>query len=227
MKNFAKNIVKTIKDRKVFPCSRAKYLLLSGLTMVLFIFSILLGGLMFSIVLHWGFNVEIFSVGNLPYLWLGFFGLFLVVAFIDFKHTKKGYKYGFVKIILSQIVLTGVLGWLLCCFGVAEDFEDYFAQNVPYYRGVEEITKEVWNDVEGGFLIGKIGNVSADDGFLSLVDVGENKWTVDVSNTNFAEVRAQSSERVPCVYIKINGVKTSENTFEAVEAKCWNKRNVR
>jgi hypothetical protein len=44
-------------------------------------------------------------ISSIPYIWLAALALFTIVAFIGFRHTKKGYRYSAPKVITKTIIL--------------------------------------------------------------------------------------------------------------------------
>ena len=118
MNDITKKIIDKIKQGQIKPRPKWEFLLKNYVIWALFAISIFIGSLATSVVIFmilndgWG-DFSNLSTGkaiilNIPYFWLAILALFLIVAYLNIKHTKKGYKYNpYLIMLLSVFVSIG------------------------------------------------------------------------------------------------------------------------
>ncbi|MBU1152058.1 hypothetical protein KJ632_04520, partial [Patescibacteria group bacterium] len=101
---FAKNILKKIRDQHISPRPRWEFLLKDYTMWVAFGLCVIIGGIASSVTIFrlinsdWdvyertGHSFASFAFESMPYFWILLFALFVVIAYLNFTHTKKGYK---------------------------------------------------------------------------------------------------------------------------------------
>ena len=105
MKN-SKKLLEKIKSRKIMQKSRLRFVAKNIIFWIIFIFSVIIGGLSFSIILFVitqqqqelsillrtnYFNVDLF-LNFLPFFWIISCIVFLIVSIFGMRHTKTGYS---------------------------------------------------------------------------------------------------------------------------------------
>src|ERR1035437_9356019 len=105
MTQFRKDMFGKIKVDHIAPVPRWHFLIKSYVFWTLFVCSIILGSLSFSVIVHIinsgdldifnQFHKNLFSSAlmMLPYFWFCSVALFALVAYYNWKHTRLGYKF--------------------------------------------------------------------------------------------------------------------------------------
>jgi len=190
-KSISQEVLDKIKNVK--PKPRWEFLLKNYAIWSLGLISLILGSLAFATILYmminndWDVHQQIagtmpkFILLTLPYFWLIFLSLFILAAYVNFKHTKKGYKFPLSKVILSSVVINILFGLLLYGTGVARAVDDLLAVRAPFYKQLINPRHQLWSNIEDGFLAGMV--IAIEDEFLVIDDVNHNTWYVN----NFRE----------------------------------------
>jgi hypothetical protein len=229
MENLIKKTLGEIKKQKIKPAPRWQYLLRKYALWLGFGAMIFLGAISFSVAfemlnqLDWDLyrfahqSAILYSLSLLPYFWLIFIGIFLVLAFFDLRKTETGYKYGWLKMSVFSIGGIILLGWFFSLVGLGGKLNTILAKDLPYYGQHLIMTKEKqWMQPAAGFLAGKIETASADK--LEISDLNGQKWSVllDEKTLTKPAVRFLIGER-----LKIIGSRKEVNVFQALEIRPW------
>ncbi len=227
MNNLSKKILGKIKKENIKPIPKWHFLLKRSFTWSMFIVSIILGSIAFSIILFhiqtadWDVHIKIkknlfsFIFLLLPYFWILLMGGFTALAYYNFKHTKGSYKYGvFLKLGIS-LIISLIIGGIINTIGVSEKLEDSFQRN-PYYQRTNKMRERIWMNEENGLIAGEIIQVN-DNNIIILRSLDNKKWIVDTNETNFKEYTDLKEE----LRIKIIGEKIDNTHFKAEEIRPW------
>jgi len=228
MEKLSDRILREIKEKKVAPKPKMFFLLKNYSVWALFVLSIIVGGIAFLIILFnlinsdWdvykylgsGYFQYIFLI--MPYFWLVILGLFLFVAYYNYRHTKKGYQYKVYKVFLLSVVLSLVLGAGLFVFGLGEEAEQEAVKFVPHYQTLTGHRMRAWHHPEQGLLAGKIIKLE-NDHLFDLEDCQGVVWLVDTSEVE----KEHLIKSVPKIRVKIIGEKKGETQFKAEEIRPW------
>lgn len=229
MKNLISETVEKIKKQGITPEPRWKYLVKKYGIWLGFFVTIFLGAISFSIAfdalrqLDWDLyrfahqNALSYSLKLLPYFWLVFIGMFLVLAFFDLRKTETGYRYGWLKISLASIGGIIAIGFIFSLINLGAGFNSVLTRNMPYYGQHMMMTKQSqWSNPTGGFLAGSIVTVSVDT--LEIVDLGGQKWLILLDEKTLTRPMAKIAQNE---MIKIIGRQKDQNTFQAIEIRPW------
>lgn len=145
VENSGQEILDKIKEQNIQPKKRWEFLFKNYLLWLFFALAIILGGLASSATIFifkhatWvemapGFSPLKRLWVNLPLFWLFSLSLFCVLAWYDFKNTKRGYKYHPLVIVLFSVVLSILLGAAIYLVGFGEKLEETFFRRVPLYQ---------------------------------------------------------------------------------------------
>lgn len=227
MKNSQK-LLEKIQEQKIPQKSRQQFMLKNIFFWLFFIFSIIIGGLSFSIILfafsQTDFNllantpnskIELF-LGILPFFWIISCVMFLFISIFGIRHTKKGYRYSPILVFSSGIILSIVLGTTLFFAGGAEKMERIFADNIPVYKSIEERKISRWSMPEKGFLSGIILE-NKNDKTILIQDWNSEKWEVNFEN---AVIKGKIFLEKD-VKIKMTGEISGDNIFIATQIGPW------
>lgn len=194
--DISKQVLQKIKQEKIQPEPKWKFLLKDYTMWVFFGASILLGGLTTAVIIFLTQNSgwEIYAHGqagwlkfillNIPYFWVIFFVLFIFIAYYNFRHTNTGYRHRFFYILLLSIICSILLGTLAYGAGLGQKIEDVFYRRMPFYEQMMRHRQQVWQQPGRGFLVGEI---RVDEERIILLDPERNEWIlVFPSSTKFS-----------------------------------------
>ena len=225
MKNSQK-LLEKIQSEKVSQRSRELFILRNIFFWTLFVFSIIVGGLSFSVILF-AFNqtdfdllshvpnskIELF-LGLLPFFWIISCLVFLLISIFGIRHTKTGYRYSPLLVFSSSIILSIMLGTTFFLSGGAEKMERVFSENVSVYKSLEERKISRWSRPEDGFLSGTI--IEKDETII-VKDWNGRKWEVGFENAIIkGRISLEKNEK-----IKIIGEISKDNIFIATQIGPW------
>lgn len=193
----------------------------------LFLVSVVLGAFAFAIVLftiqqidfdlisHMSHSKFEFIMGLAPFFWIVSLIIFLLVAMIGIKNSKKGYKFSYSKMVTFSASFSILVGTLFFIGGGGEWLENAFSVRVGLYEGVQAKKAKFWSEPENGYLAGTI--IEVEETSIQLTDFHEKIWTVDIEHANIPPVVLISEGEK----IKIIGKITSSSNFLAAEIRPW------
>ncbi len=232
MKNSQK-LLEKIQAEKIPQKSHWQFVLKNIFFWAIFIFSIIIGALSFSVILF-AFNqtdfdllsnvpnsgIELF-LGLLPFFWIFSCIVFFLVSIFVIRHTKTGYRYSSFLIFGSSIILSIILGTTLFFINGAEKMERIFSENVPVYKSFEEKKISRWSRPEDGFLAGKV--IEKGEDIIIIEDWDNKKWEVDFENAVVrGKLLLEKNEE-----IKMIGKISGDNIFIATQIGPWEKQGKR
>ncbi|HBI34266.1 MAG TPA: hypothetical protein DEA43_02090 [Candidatus Moranbacteria bacterium] len=231
MTKFSESIIGKIKCEHIAPVPRWHFLLKGGVFWTLFGFSMILGSLSFSVIVHivrsGDFGVCDHLQGNLitsavmllPYFWLVFLTLFIIVAYINWKCTKNGYRFRRRWIILVGILLSIIFGIIFYAIGMATKVDNLMTKTIPLYDiSKHNARKELWLQPESGLLIGKIIEIDEVEEKIVLKDEEGREWIVADRAVGWEDDDLERKGKI----IKVVGKKIGESEFEANEIRRCN-----
>jgi hypothetical protein len=230
----SQKLISQITSQNIKPRPRWYFVFENYVFWGLFFLFLILGGLAFSIILYaltendldllwFPFSSKMqFIIASLPFLWILFLVVFFFISVFGIRHTKKGYRYPFLRIFSLNLLLSVLLGSIFFYTGGAEKIERIFAQAVPIYKSVEEHKVSRWSNPESGFLSGIILE-GEDEGVITTEDFEGKKWEIEIQE---AVIRPRVS-LVPGEKIKIIGQVLENHIFTAEEIRSWGGRQIR
>uniref|UniRef100_A0A7C4M051 Uncharacterized protein n=1 Tax=candidate division CPR3 bacterium TaxID=2268181 RepID=A0A7C4M051_UNCC3 len=194
MKNISENILEKIKKEGIHPIPKWRFLLKNYGVWALFGLSIILGGVAVSVIIfmladrEWGIYKYLdksfwqYFLMGLPYFWFFLVSAFLAFAWYDLQKTKSGYKYGFLKIAILNILASIVLGFVFYSLGMGPRMDQIFSDNLPFYNQIHSISgPQVWQNPDKGLLAGEITEVIDNENFI-VKDLKGELWQADCSD---------------------------------------------
>ena len=193
----SEKILETIKNDHIAPVPRWHFLVRSCVFWALFGFSVILGSLAFSVMVHIANSIDmdmlshlqgnlfVSTVMLLPYFWAVFLFLFALVSYYNWKHTKHGYRIKRRWIFLGSIVLSMFLGSAFYFIGLGRGVDSIMIKAMPMYNASKHRARlEIWQQPEKGLIIGRILDVNVEGNNLIIQDGKGNSWNVgnDVKN---------------------------------------------
>jgi len=229
MKNISNEVLKKIKDNNIKPKPRWYFITKNYFIWLIFGISIILGSFAFSMVLfiikqldwdiyHYigeSFLKTVFV--SLPYLWLIFLVLFTGVAYYNFIHTKRGYRFKFISILLISLVISIALGTGIYFNGFSERLENVFLEKIPYYNRLVYSCEEQWMRPGRGLLAGTIIEIGLPENSFILRDLKNNRWKIVADKVTWKG----KITPVTGLKIKLIGKVINDNNFAAMEIRPW------
>ncbi|MDA3802463.1 MAG: hypothetical protein PF488_01015 [Patescibacteria group bacterium] len=222
--NFAKNLIDKIKTENIEPKPRWHFLLKNYVVWSVGFLSLIFGALATSVVIYllkhnsWQLggqsgNLLSFFLLTLPYFWLLFLALFIYIIFYNLKHTKKGYKFKPMYIILAAVFGSIILGELFFLGGMGKRIDDVLGSKAPFYKEMFNPHLQYFCNPEKGRLTGVL---IIEDNETGLIDPAGNYWDI-----SFKENKINNIDFLTGQVVNILGsIKEGENnSFEAVIIK--------
>lgn len=187
--DFDQKLVAKIKDGKITPYPRWRFLLKSYVVSALGTLALIIGAVSISVMIFfWGdTGWEIreqthksfweFLLLTLPYFWLLLLALFVWVLYYNIKHTKHGYRYPVWLIALASILASVVLGMAFSLFGLGERIDNVLGEQAPLYNTVINRQIDFWDNPDDGRLMGVVTATAVERDF-NLVDPRGENWHV-------------------------------------------------
>jgi hypothetical protein len=191
-KNISDQILDKIKNVK--PKPRWQFLFKDYMVWFLASLALVVSSLSFAVVLYmmidndWDVYTSIsnslleFVFLTLPYFWLLFLGIFILIAYYYFRHTKKGYKFSLSKIFLASLIINILMGTFLYNIGVGKTIDNVVSQKVPFYKELINRRQHIWSRIDDGLLGGVIVFIEKD--YIVIKDIEGHDWVIKHFNTS-------------------------------------------
>lgn len=192
MSEITKKIMQKVKDGALKKTPKWKFLIKRAFVWISLVVAIGLGAFSISMMIFhvasvdWDLVPKIApgpSLGLMkfiPYFWMIVAALLFVFVYFDFRNTRKGYRYSGTLIVVVGLVISIICGTCIYCFKTPEK-ADKFLRRIPAYNDMHPGCGEFWNAPEKGVLAGTIIDIKGDE-IVILEDLGENTWTVNISD---------------------------------------------
>lgn len=218
MENITDKIMEAIKDEK--PKSKWKFTVHEWLMWSSVVLSVVVGSLAVSVILYmvfnnnWALGREIsgsfikFLFLTLPYLWILILVLLVLAAYYNLRHTKHGYKYQLLTLVMGTLLVSIVLGLVFYISGFGQIIDRNFSERLSIYERFASPHRMIWSQVDDGRLSGQVISVRSDR--LNLLDVRQKDWVVELDDDTFLSV-------VPFEggFIKVMGERIGNDQFKA------------
>jgi len=194
--SFINKLVDRIKQEKISPYPRWRFLLKAYMVWVAGALALICGSLAVTVMIYllrfnnWEIRENThkslgeFILLTMPYFWFIFLGLFIFILYLNIKHTKKGYRYPVWLIALAAILASIVIGSLLSLTNLGERIDNIFGSKAPFYDRVINRQMHFWSQPEEGRLTGLVQTVSSSKSFL-IIDPQGRSWEVFSLNREF------------------------------------------
>jgi hypothetical protein len=237
-KDRAGSILDEIEKRHAVPIPRWHFVLRHLAFRVLAVFSVLTGSIAMATAIYVFVDSDFIEdhdsinqyfvqqpvvadiIRSVPYLWLGALLLFILVANYGFRHTKKGYRYPTLKVVAGSLLLSLLFSLCLNIVDVGGYIHRYLVENATGYHSLVYSNEYRWSQAGKGRLGGRIISYDKEKGLIVLRSFRKTLWQVDVSK---AEVQP-GTPLIPGRFLKITGLKTGPDTFQAREVQGWERK---
>ncbi len=217
---FDSEILDTIKEKKIKPKSKLTFLLKDYVVWAFGFLSLIFGSIAVSLIIYlvknndWDVYTELsgslleFVLLTMPYFWIVFLLVFILVINYNIKHTKKGYKFSLPVILSSSMFASILLGTLFFNLGLGQALDDVLGEKVSFYDTIINPRMRIWNNPESGRLVGMIIEKVSKDEF-KLLDRQEKEWLINIMN---AKTPIEAEMECGCP-VKLTGEMEKENYF--------------
>ncbi len=211
-------IINKIKEKNIHPKPKWEFILKNILCWVFVLILIVFGAISFSVIMHmfvgndWDLQTRVsgnffeFLFKTAPHFWLIILSVFLIMLYIDFKSTKRGYKLKFFKILSIGIGGVVILGVIFYIFGVGKRLDSNFINRSSIYKTLSCQNADMWNNPKAGVLVGKFLELKGDDGLFQ--DVKGKNW-----NISFKDMNVSNGLNVLGANLKLIGEMKEGNNF--------------
>ena len=216
MTKFSDGIIRKIKQEHIAPVPRWHFLLKNYSLWTAFIVSVMLGSLSFSVIAHrilygdWevievaGLNPVLFFFVLLPYIWLLFLGLFSILAYFEWRHTKNAYRFRTYYMIVGSIAVSAVLGSFFYRLGLGKRIDVAMMKVMPYYNeSLHKQRNDIWLRPDKGLLTGEVESVD-DTGIMTIRDGSGKEWTVVGNAATVTQIKSKPQRSASATEIQVN-----------------------
>jgi hypothetical protein len=230
MGKISKKVLEKIEKENIKPIGRWSFVLKNSFLWSLFGLNILFGSVGFAISIYLFESTDVFdlilpvndlleaAILAIPTVWVLLTIIFLVVAYLNFRYTDRGYILSFRKIFVINTLAILILGGILHLSGVSERLNRVFSESFSTYDITLDPRYKIWSSPETGYLAGTILSVNKES--IEIEDLDGDIWSVDISD---AKVR-RAVGLIKGEKIKIVGNVVDERTFQALEILPWEGR---
>jgi len=230
MNQISEKILSEIESKGLEPKPKWQFLLKDCALWIAFVFCGILGGFAFGVILYalgqngWELAVKMrwnmfYAVwGALPYFWIISLAAFVWIAYYNFKHTKRGYKYHPVWIVILSVVFSALLGHAIYAQGFGEKLDRIMERRMPFYPGCEQRRKVFWLNPDYGFLGGEITEFYSKENF-KLRDFRARVWLIKSDSAIWTALAQKEQHNGGS--IKMIGRIIAPGIFNAREIREW------
>lgn len=213
------SVLRRIEEDSLQPRSKLSFQFTEYSVWSLWVASVLVGAVAFAVIeMVWQYrNQDFFEATHeslfefvlemLPYLWAVLFLVMVGLAYLNFKRTKKGYKYPFFHIVISCLVFSILGGVLLQWVGLGALVDQSLGKYIPMYLSQEETELKMWQKPTEGRLVGRLIDSQAGQVFL-FKDAADFVWRLEVSELQEFDMKELLSQQRVRVLGMIDGAET-------------------
>jgi hypothetical protein len=117
-------------------------------------------------------HVTIFLLG----IWILLTGGLVILFNLSIRRTKKGYIYSPWIVIVLDLLLSTVFGFIFYFFGMSAYVDDILGDHVHNYYSLEKRRELLFNKPREGLLIGRVSHI--DDDNVQIFTSDHNMWVV-------------------------------------------------
>jgi hypothetical protein len=229
MEDTSKHILEKIEKEKITPKPKWQFRLEQVGLWFLAVISVLIGSNAFAVIIFVMVNNDwealefmkrnpvTHTIATIPYVWLVVLTAFILLAYYNTRHTKKGYRYSTYGIVIGSIIASMLVGTLMYAAGFAPGV-DRLVRRMPGAEMLMHNREEIWNHPEKGFIAGEIIGIESGTAEFEIVDLNDDEWIVDANNANiFPSVVIEEGELIRV----IGQADGKEYIFEAFRIMPW------
>ena len=221
-KDLRKKILEKIEKRHLKPKPKWNFVMKNYMVWAIATVSIFIGSLASAVMIFmirnndWELLPYIsgsklgYLLASLPYFWLLSIIVLVAVAFYNLKHTKKGYRYPVMIVIIVTVGSSVLLGGVFHAVGWGQAIDNELSENVSLYRDHLDPRRRMWSQAEGGFLAGTI-IVLDNEQIFTMRSINGEEWQI-----LYAEARIVGPKDLQInIPVKVIGKKQAEYMIKA------------
>jgi hypothetical protein len=240
--DLSKKVLQTIKEQRIQPTARWKFLLKDSVIWAVFGVAVVIGSLAVAVMIFIVANERVFEILPmtwakkafiiLPYFWLIILAAFVFISYINLKHTKVGYKISPYLIVVASVVASLIFGAILYFTGIAGQVEKVAYEQFPLYKKMMRQQTKFLVEPEQGRLAGVILEIKIPQE-MRVEDFNGKAWKIYYTNQALIPPNFQEKCReflpdacdLPIFQIQIGqrvgimGEQISNNEFNAVKIR--------
>ena len=230
MQDLSQKVIETIKDKHLKPKPKWQFLLKDSVFWGVGILAILIGGLSFAVIIYMFVNSDwdvysqlsnnflSFFLLVLPYFWLIILGIFILIAYYNLKHTKKGYKFSLKSISLFVLAISIILGIFWYNIGLGQAIDNALSNRIPVYRQYinrMQQRADMWQQPDKGLLVGIVTELEIEGSILKIKDPQGKEWNIVADRETLAPLLLSSVNIEGNLPIIVMGQQIDDNQFQA------------
>ena len=127
-------------------------------------------------------NLFRFFLDVVPLLWAAALAAFVLIGYVNIRHTRRGYRYPLALIALGAVLTSVTLGTGLYAAGLGGEIEEAIGSHPPFYRPILDEEQSWWLAPEkgllGGFVV-SVGSTASSSGLTFVLrDFSGRVWRV-------------------------------------------------
>lgn len=225
------SILEKIHNGEIKPHAKWYFIAKDALIWLMVAMSVFLGAISFSLILYilvnndWQLYMHIqssllfFVVLTLPYVWILLLAFWLLCGYLQFAHTKKGYKFKHSTVIGITLVVSGIIGLGLFAAGMPNKVDDSLSRKSEFYNKHVNPKSIRWVKPHQGRLAGVITHLEKPEIF-EIKDFRGDNWIIVVEQRQTTRPVFMTPIRVD-MRVKMIGQQIADNTFRADIVGPW------
>jgi hypothetical protein len=227
---FSEDILRTINEKHISPKPKWAFLIKDWAVWTAGVVSILIGGIAVALMItlartdDWNILKQTSDSGFglalmlFPYFWMAIFIGFIVIARLNLKHTKRGYRLTLPMFAGISIGLSIILGICFYDAGISQMIDSSLTSRPGSYLKLIHPRAEVWNRPMQGMLGGIVVEIPNNQTII-INDFSNQSWIVHINNQSINAERIPIHARIRCL-----GKQTARNEFNADQILPWGER---
>lgn len=196
------NVLDRLEREGITPHSRLYWLSYEYAFWAAWLLSVVLGAVALAILSFTSFYIGYslyeathksfltFFIDTLPYLWVFAFMALILVAYFNFRNTRRGYKYPLYLVVGSSFGFSVVGAVVLHSLGAGYYLDRYMGERFETYQSRAEYETQMWQNPLAGRMLGAAKAMAEEDlKQVRFVDVKNEEWDITIT-----ELRPKDSE---------------------------------
>lgn len=219
-------IIERLNKDSILPIPKWRFNILYGFFWLGALMSVIIGSLAFATILFLIIDLRmhgIFEVSHsaleimlfIPYLWLIVLCIFILIAKISLRHTKRGHQYRLRYIVASSLILSIIFGSFLTLVGVGKLTHDTL-NRTSIYNYTTYDAQDAWDQPIVGRIAGVVLSVNNKNNFI-IKDFEGALWHIQIATSTYGHVftpKANSIVRMSGIYDASSSIFIATSIYE-------------